>query len=387
MNRPGSDEVPAAAREVLAPLPDAHLVTDLAGSVRYVNRAAQQLTDGASLGVGVSSLADVVADPSVVPGLLRRWSGTTAFRPGALQLADGRRLRCDGARLPGRDLILVRLRDQHETLTPFQRVNHHLDTANLRELSRRLEESVRELHESNIRLAAANEEVQQYARAVAHDVRTPLFTMQAFARLLEEDGHVDETGTEYLRSILDSSTRLQETTDALLAVARLAPNSPASTTTVDTSVALDQVLADHATELRDVDVRVHAADLLPVAVEPSALRRVLQNLVLNSVRHARVPGRPLNIEVTSRRVGSDVAIRVCDDGVGIGGEDPDTLFELFRRGPGSAAVPGTGIGLAACRKIVAAWGGTIRCEPGPNAGTSFTFTAPAVAGSARSVPT
>ncbi len=380
----GPPTLPADVGRILRLLPDAHLVTGVDGTIRHANPAAEQLLGRTSDGLVGGDLATLLATPASLPALLGRWSRSTAPRPGILELGDGARLRCDGARLSG-DALLLRLRERGEALTPFERVNHRVDTANLRELSRRLEASVEELRESNIRLATANEEVQQYARAVAHDIRTPLFTVQAYARLIEEDGHVDATGAEYVRFILESTERLAATTDAMLEVARLEREVRSGGPT-DTVAALEQVIADIGEEIRGPDVTVTAGELLPAAVEPTAFRRVLQNLLVNGVRHGQVPGRPLCIEVTSRRLGADVVFAVCDDGAGIGEDDPAALFELFRRGVGAAEVPGIGIGLPTCRKIVHAWGGTIACEPLDGPGTCFTFTAPGVRAATRGRP-
>lgn len=369
MSGPGA--LPDGVVQLLALLPEAHLVVTVDGVVCAANPAACELVPDARAG---APLADLLAEPTDADDVLGRWSRSTSLRPGRLGLADGRQLRGDGARLPDASLLLVRLRPLERSASAFQRVNERVETANLRELSRRLEATVDELRSVNLRLAAANEEVQQYARAVAHDVRTPLFTMQGFAQLLAEDGHVDEAGTEYVRFILDSTARLQQTTEGLLEVARLDRAGPRGDRQADAGVALEEVISDLGTELRDVEV---TADPLPaLAVEPSALRRVLQNLIVNSVRHGRVADRPLHVEVSARQLGGTVAISVRDDGAGILEQDHDRLFDLFHRGAGSADTPGTGIGLAACRKIVAAWGGTISSEPVEGPGARFVFTAP-----------
>jgi signal transduction histidine kinase len=366
--------LPVGVAQLLSLLPEAHLITDADGRVRGANAAARRLLPSALVD---TDLARSLADPAQLRPLLGRWGRSTTLRPGTLELPDGTHLRGDGARLPDWPLLLVRLREKDRTLAPFQRINQRVETANLRELSRRLETTVHELRSANLRLAAANEEVQQYARAVAHDVRTPLFTMQGFAQLLADDGNLDETGAEYVGFILQATERLQQTTDGLLAVARLDRAAPRGDERTEATDALRDVLADLGSELRSDEVTVDVGVLPVVAVERAALRRVLQNLLVNSVRHGRPADRPLRIEVTGRRLGATVAISVRDDGVGVDAADRERLFDLFHRGAGSSEVPGTGIGLAACRKIVTAWGGTITCEPVQGPGALFVFTAPA----------
>lgn len=362
---------------VLEVLPDALLVTDLAGTVRHVNPAASELlalTRETLEGVRVHDL--VTAHDQDTATLLARWAGSSALRPGTLRLPDGRALRCDGARLPHHELLLLRLRSREAALVPFRQVHDRVETANLRELSRRLEASVAELGRSNRQLEAANDEIQQYARAVAHDVRTPLYTIQGYVRLLEHEGMVAPEGAEFVQRILDSTRRLADITDGVLAVANLRPSVEVPVS-VDTEAVFRDVLADLDAELRTVDVRVVVGDLHPVAVPEPALRRVLQNLVGNSLRHGAVPDRPLVVEVSSRVVGSEVQLAVRDDGRGVDPADREHVFTLFYRGTTGAASPGSGIGLSSCRKLVNGWGGTITCEPVAGPGALFVVTAPA----------
>lgn len=377
------DEDVLGVSAVLRPLPEAYLLVDLRGIIRYANPAAEQLVARPSGSLGGADLAQLLERPGTLAKTLDRWRRTSSFRPAALQLSGGRRVRCDGARMSRPALLLLWLRDVDQARLPFLRVNDRVDTGNLRELSRRLERTVAELREANRRLTAANEEIQQYARAVAHDIRTPLFAIQGLAQLLAEDGHVDTPGADYVRLILESTRRLTETTDALLDVARLEP-LPTAGGVADTAGVLDEVLEELGTEVRTVGAEVCVGELLPVAVDELALQQVLHNLVGNSLQHAPVEGRPLRIEVSSRPVGSDVEVMVCDDGAGIDGDDPERLFDLFHRSGRARRIRGLGVGLAACRKIVNAWGGTIACKPIPGPGVCFVFRAPAANGHAPS---
>jgi signal transduction histidine kinase len=362
---------------VLEALPDAYLVTDLTGAIRHANPAACQLLSRTRKRLEGSSLIDLLDDPEgATTALFARWAGSSAFRPGAVRLHDGRALRCDGARLAHHRLLWLRLRSREETLAPFRRVHDEVETTNLRELSRRLEASVAELGRANRQLLAANEEIQQYARAVAHDIRTPLFTIQGFARLLEQGDLVEGAGAEYVRLILESARRLANITDGVLAVARLEP-AALPTTEIDTAAVARDALADLDADVRAVDAHVVIGDLHPVAVHEPSLRRVLQNLLGNSLRHGAVPGRPLRIEVSSRVVDTYIEISVRDDGSGIDDADRERIFTLFYSGQATPVPPGSGIGLASCRKLVNGWGGAIACEPVPGPGVRFFFTAPA----------
>jgi signal transduction histidine kinase len=362
---------------VLEALPDAYVVTDLAGTIRHATSAACQLLSLERKGLEGTNLIDLFDDPEdLTVGLLARWAGSSAFRPGAVRLHDGRALRGDGARLAHHRLLMLRLRPREDTLAPFRRVHDEVETANLRELSHRLEASVADLGRANRQLLAANEEIQQYARAVAHDIRMPLFTIQGFARLLEQDDLVDGPGAEYVQLILESAQRLSHVTDGVLAVARLGPVM-LPTAAIDTAAVARDVLADLDAEMRAVDAHIAIGELHPVVAHEPSLRRVLQNLLANSLRHGAVPGRPLQIEVSSRVVATDIEISVRDDGAGVDDADRERIFTLFYSAQTTPVPTGSGIGLASCRKIVNGWGGTIACEPVAGPGVQFVFTAPA----------
>jgi signal transduction histidine kinase len=362
---------------VIEALPDAYLVTDLTGAIRHANPAACELLSRTRVRVEGTSLIDLFDAPTdVTTGLLARWAGSSSLRPGAVSLHDGRALRCDGARLARHRLLMLRLRPREDTLAPFRRVHDEVETANLRELSRRLEASVAELGRANRQLLAANEEIQQYARAVAHDFRLPLFTIQGFARLLEQDDLVEGSGAEYVQLILESAQRLAQVTDGVLAVARLGP-AGFSTAEIDTAAVARDVLADLDAEVRAVDAHVVLGELHPVVAHEPSLRRVVQNLLGNSLRHGPVPGRHLRIEVSSRVIETDIEISVQDDGAGVEDADRERIFTLFHGAQSTPGPTGSGIGLASCRKIVNGWGGTIACEAVAGSGVRFFFTAPA----------
>src|SRR5207253_936577 len=116
----------------------------------------------------------------------------------------------------------------------------------------------------------------------------------------------------------------------------------------------------------------------PVVVDPNLLAQVMQNLVGNAKKYS-VPGSP--IEVTVARLShGDVEVHVLDRGIGVAPQHTEDVFDaFFRADAGRDSAPGMGLGLAVCRKILAAMGGAIRVAPRPGGGSDFSFTLPASA--------
>lgn len=356
-------------RDVMGMLSEPTLVLDDAGRVIMDNVAARDL-----LGMGRLEgcrLHDLVSAPDVVGDLLRRWRTTTARRPGVITTVNGDRLRCDGGRLRAHSLLLVHVRPQHRALQAFSHVSAQVDAANLRQLSNRLQKTIAELSESNRRLAAANDELGQYASAVSHDLRTPLFAIKGNLEVLISEQLVTEEGMSLVEATVRAARRLERTTSALLSVARLEPDER-PTEPVDTHGVLDRVLEVLQADLDAADADLVVGRLPPVLVPEGPLGQVLQNLVANSLAH-RSPDRRPRIQISARRLESMVEISVQDNGTGIDEGEHERIFELFHRG--NAGQAGSGIGLTTCRKLVNRWGGHIRSVP-VDMGAMFTFTAP-----------
>jgi light-regulated signal transduction histidine kinase (bacteriophytochrome) len=151
---------------------------------------------------------------------------------------------------------------------------------------------------------------------------------------------------------------------------------PFAQTTV--SAAVEQALAHLTSVLRESGAQVTCDDLPVVAADAAQLCDVFQNLIENAIKYRG--GRPPRVHVSARRQGTEWVFGVRDNGVGIAAEYHGRIFGLFQRLHTQEEIPGTGIGLTLCKKIIERHGGKIWVESTPGAGSLFSFTLPIEAG-------
>jgi signal transduction histidine kinase len=348
---------------------------DLGGHLLHVNDAAARVLglDGDEL--RGSRLDELTERPQQATELLRLWASSTGLRPGSLDLAVGPRapakLRCDGARLDD-DTLIVRLRSELEP-DPLVELSREVETASLRELQARLQSTLHELEDANRQLATRNTELERYASAVAHDLRSPLYVMRGYVELLVagQVAEVDDEATRLLTEVLHGADRMSAVIDGLLQIARLQVTAP--TAPADSAAALGVVIAELRDEVEATGARIEV-DPLPAAwAGIDHLVQVFVNLLSNSLRFRRTD-RPPTIRVSGRRLEDATEFAVEDDGTGVPEHARERIFDLFDRGEAPADRPGTGIGLATSRKIVESYGGEIRYEQSPLGGARFVFT-------------
>ncbi|MFP5298659.1 MAG: sensor histidine kinase, partial [Actinomycetota bacterium] len=234
-----------------------------------------------------------------------------------------------------------------------------------------------DLREVSEDLRARNESLHQFSHAVSHDLREPLRTIEGFAELLQDlyAEDLDERGAEYVAQISDSAVRAQSLVQALLSLAEA--DRPATPTAVDLGELFGAAESDLDMAIRESGAQILVSDLPVVEVDELAILQVVTNLFTNALRFQR-PGTEPRILVDARDAGSEWEICVSDNGLGVPEDKREVIFEPFARIYSREEFPGTGIGLALCRKIVEAHGGRIWVEGGPLGGATFRFTLPKV---------
>ena len=229
-----------------------------------------------------------------------------------------------------------------------------------------------ELQREVARLKAANQDLEELARSGSHDLREPLRNLEYLLSQLLEEG-LGAAAVALVRQSRAQVGRLSELATALVRYARsgAGEHDPVPT---DASEAVEWALTNLSERIGQPDTCVEVRPLPRVLADPLQLARVFQNLLDNALRF-RGDG-PLAIEVGGERRGTEAVLWVRDTGLGIAAEHHETIFHVFQRLHGDE-IPGTGIGLAVCRKVVARHGGRIWVESEPGRGATFGFTMPA----------
>jgi signal transduction histidine kinase len=239
----------------------------------------------------------------------------------------------------------------------------------IRTLNQDLETRSRELE-------ASNKELEAFAYSVSHDLRAPLRHIAGYAELLQkhESSRVDDTGREYMTSILESAKRMGHLIDDLLAFSRIGRAE-----TQNTTVNLEQVLKEALGEIRqDTEGRniVWRIGALPAIYGDRAmLRLALVNLLSNAVKFTRTRAQA-EIEIgATERQGNEVVVFIRDNGVGFNMKYVHKLFGVFQRLHRQEAFEGTGIGLATVQRIINRHGGKVWAEGLKDQGAVFYFSA------------
>ena len=238
------------------------------------------------------------------------------------------------------------------------------------------------LVDANVDLARSNADLEDFAAVAAHDLKTPLVTIGGFAEMLDMGlgGELNEDGRKYAAYVVKGVRRMQDLIDDLLTYSRV------GTTAQRHRVALTDVVADTldalAGPIGESGAQVVVEDLPVVAGDESQLRQLFQNLVANAIKFRR-PDTASVITIAGRLEGRRVRVTVADNGIGIAPKDREQAFKMFQR-LHSTDHPGTGIGLAICRRVVENHGGTIRVDSAADSGAVFHFDLPAASGATAS---
>jgi signal transduction histidine kinase len=224
------------------------------------------------------------------------------------------------------------------------------------------------------KLERANKDLEQFAYIASHDLQEPLRMVRSYVQLLETEykGRLGPDADTYIHYAVDGAARMQALINDLLALSHLdsegTPLAP-----VDAGEALTAALGDLRLVVAESGAVVTAGELPVVLADGNQLRLVFQNLVANAVKFRR-PGEPLSVRVSAEREGPAWVFSVQDDGIGIEPRHAERVFRMFQRLHSRADYPGTGIGLAICKKIVERAGGRIWVDSDIGKGSIFRFT-------------
>ena len=220
-----------------------------------------------------------------------------------------------------------------------------------------------------------NEELRQFAYAVSHDLREPLRMVASYTQLLSRrcEGQLDADGREFMGYIVDAVTRIDRMLSDLLTYSHQFRASEQVLTTVDAEAALQSVLLTLEKQIRESGAEISHDPLPQVQFDFNQLSQIFRQLIANAITF-RGPEAP-RVHISATEQEDELVFSVRDNGIGIDPKFHDQIFGVFKRLHGRE-YPGTGIGLAMCKRIVEQHGGRIRVESEPGEGATFRFTLP-----------
>ncbi len=235
------------------------------------------------------------------------------------------------------------------------------------------------LEESRATLLRSNADLEHFAYVVSHDLNEPLRMISSYLSLLDRryGEELDETAREFIAYAVDGAQRLHEMIKAILDYSRIGAQGEAVTPT-DCDALLTQILTRLQLVIQESGAVVTRDPLPVIMADEAQLAQVLQNLIANALkfRGAQSP----RVHISARRHGDKWLLSVRDNGIGIDPQSSERIFLMFQRLHTQAEYPGSGIGLALCRRIVERHGGRIWVESQPGEGSTFYFTLPAIRG-------
>ena len=255
----------------------------------------------------------------------------------------------------------------HDANVELEDVNRRLTGANAA-LERRAQD-----------LAHSNAELEQFASIASHDLQEPLRKVRTFAAQLERTEHdrLSEQGQDYLHRMSGAAERMQTLIADLLRFARVSTHGR-DFEAVDLGEIVSEALSDLEVPIAESGAKVSVDPLPTIVGDPLQLGQLFSNLLSNALKFRR-PGVTPEIRVTSSVVHDEVEIAVSDNGIGFAPRYSGRIFRVFERLHNRTDYPGTGIGLALCRKIVARHGGTITATGVPDEGATFVVRLPLAA--------
>ncbi|MEU5087682.1 ATP-binding protein [Streptomyces sp. NPDC021356] len=225
-------------------------------------------------------------------------------------------------------------------------------------------------------LKRSNTELEQFAYVASHDLQEPLRKVSSFTQLLQRryGGQLDDRADQYIGFAVDGANRMQNLINDLLAFSRVGRvhNDHRS---VDLEEIVGRTLDDLSVTVEETGAEITHDPLPTVVGDSTQLGTLWQNLLSNAIKF-RSPDHTPHIHISAARDGDTWEFAVSDNGIGIAPEFQEKVFIIFQRLHTKDAYPGTGIGLAMCKKVVEFHGGSIGIDPAYKLGTRVVFTLP-----------
>jgi len=221
----------------------------------------------------------------------------------------------------------------------------------------------------------SNRDLEQFAYIASHDLQEPLRAVGGYVKLLQHrfPSNVDAKALEYINGAVEGATRMERLISDLLAYSRVGTRH-GDLSPMNLDGVLDTALRNLHTLIMSTEAKVTRDALPTVAVDGTQIMQIFQNLIGNAIKFRSE--RPPEIHVGAQKQTGRWVFSVRDNGIGIEPQYFERIFQIFQRLHSRRHYPGTGIGLAICKKMVERHGGEIWVESEPGKGSTFFFTLP-----------
>lgn len=243
------------------------------------------------------------------------------------------------------------------------------DITSLKETEEKLNRTINELKSSNA-------ELEQFAYVASHDLQEPLRMVSSYVQLIKKryEGKLGADADDFIHFAVDGADRMQHLIRDLLAYSRVGTSKKEPGPVAMENV-VRTVMSNMEMLLKETGATVSFSGLPVITADELQMVQLAQNLMSNSIKFRKKEAPPV-LEISAERRTGEWVFKFSDNGIGIDGRYYDKIFIIFQRLHGKSEYPGTGIGLAICKKIVESYGGAIRVESKEGEGTSFYFSIP-----------
>ncbi len=237
-----------------------------------------------------------------------------------------------------------------------------------------IKQKERELAALNQELARSNEDLDNFAHVASHDLRTPLRSINSFLQLYVRKNRTqfDDTDKEYIKFISDSARQMDNLINSLLSYSSI-DRQTIESKQINLNKTLDSVKLNLSSTINEQQAEIVISPLPTIIVQDFLMIQLFQNLIGNGIKYNK--SKTPKVEVFTIEKNGLFTFAIRDNGIGIPPQYKETVFKIFHRLHGNTEYEGTGIGLAACKRIIELCEGKIWFESS-NMGTTFYFTLP-----------
>jgi len=247
-------------------------------------------------------------------------------------------------------------------------------------LEQRVTERTSQLRQKSEQLERSNAELEQFAYIASHDLQEPLRMVSSYCQLIKEDigaGNNQEDIAQYIDFAVEGAHRMKILMDDLLKFSRIGVKDDNLIEDVDCNEALSLALDNLDNLIEESNTRIHFETLPTIQADKVSIVRLFQNLIGNAIKYSREDTIP-QINITAEDIGHSWQFSFADNGIGIESEHFERIFMILQRLHARTEYPGTGMGLAICKKIVSSHSGRIWVESTIGKGSTFYFVIPKI---------